>query len=132
MKKAFEVHLSAIIERSERFVILGNHCRRLLNLLEDQPDPGKGESFLGHPHAHAAAGVLDDAAEDMREWQTMLEPVYSAYPEGFDLSARGPDNDELDSDADSGTTAPTTAPSVSSEDDWTDEWTDEDEEENEE
>lgn len=60
--------------------MLARHGRRLLNLLDDTPVV-PGDTRPAFEHAHQARQVLNDAEEDLREWQPNLEPVHSAATE---------------------------------------------------
>lgn len=67
-----------MIERAEKQIILAQHGRRLLSLLDDSPvTPGDG----GHSYQEASAArqILNDAEDDLRKWEPDLEaePVSS-------------------------------------------------------
>jgi hypothetical protein len=68
------MNFAATIERAEKQIILAKHGRRLLNLLDDTPVvPGDARP----PFAHGAEArqIINDAEEDLREWQLDLEPI---------------------------------------------------------
>ena len=71
------MHFAATIERAEKQIILARHGRRLLNLLDDTPVI-PGDSRPAFEHAHQARQVLNDAEEDLRDWQPNLEPIPSS------------------------------------------------------
>lgn len=71
------MHFAATIERAEKQVILARHGRRLLNLLDDTPVV-PGDTRPAFDHSSEARQVLNDAEEDLREWQPKLEPINSA------------------------------------------------------
>lgn len=60
--------------------MLARHGRRLLNLLDDTPVV-PGDTRPAFEHAHQARQVLNDAEEDLRDWQSNLEPIHSAATE---------------------------------------------------
>lgn len=60
--------------------MLARHGRRLLNLLDDTPVV-PGDTRPAFEHAHQARQVLNDAEEDLREWQPNLEPIHSSATE---------------------------------------------------
>ena len=68
------MHFAATIERAEKQIILAKHGRRLLNLLDDTPMV-PGDARPQFEHAAQARQVLNDAEEDLREWEPRLEPV---------------------------------------------------------
>ena len=57
--------------------MLARHGRRLLNLLDDTPVV-PGDARPPFEHGAQARQVLNDAEEDLREWQPNLEPVTSS------------------------------------------------------
>lgn len=57
--------------------MLARHGRRLLNLLDDTPVV-PGDTRPAFEHAAQARQVLNDAEEDLRDWQPNLEPIQSA------------------------------------------------------
>ena len=76
IKEAYDIHFAATIERAEKQIMLARHGRRLLNLLDDTPVV-PGDTRPAFEHAHQARQVLNDAEEDLREWQSNLEPIHS-------------------------------------------------------
>ncbi|KAL8743315.1 MAG: hypothetical protein Q9190_004328 [Brigantiaea leucoxantha] len=77
VKEAYDVHSAAVIERAEKQTILARHMRRLLLLLDDTPVV-PGDARPAFEHGAQARQILNDAEEDLREWQPSLEPVPSA------------------------------------------------------
>jgi len=76
-KEAYALHMAATIERAEKQIILAKHARRLVNLLDDTPVV-PGATRPAFSEASQARQILNDAEEDLREWQADLEPVSSA------------------------------------------------------
>ncbi|KAI4144806.1 MAG: hypothetical protein LQ340_006526, partial [Diploschistes diacapsis] len=74
LKEAYSLHFAAVIERAEKQIILARHGRRLLNLLDDTPVV-PGDVRPAFEHAAQARQVLNDAEEDLRDWQPNLEDV---------------------------------------------------------
>ena len=70
------MHFAATIERAEKQILLARHGRRLLNLLDDTPIV-PGDARPTFEHADQARQILNDAEEDLREWQPNLEPIHS-------------------------------------------------------
>ena len=64
-----------MIERSEKQIILARHGRRLLNLLDDSPVV-PGDTRAAFEHGNQARQILNDAEDDLREWQPQLEPIH--------------------------------------------------------
>lgn len=60
--------------------MLARHGRRLLNLLDDTPVV-PGDTRPAFEHAQQARQVLNDAEEDLRDWEPNLEPIHSAATE---------------------------------------------------
>lgn len=75
-KEAFDVHFAATIERAEKQIILAKQARRLLNLVDDTPIV-PGESHPPFEGAEAGRQVLNDTEEELRNYQTHLEPITS-------------------------------------------------------
>ncbi|KAM3529498.1 hypothetical protein NHJ13051_001825 [Beauveria bassiana] len=68
LKEAYEAEFAATIERAEKQIILAKHGRRLLQLLDDTPVvPGDAKPV--YHHASQARQVLNDAEDDLRDWQ---------------------------------------------------------------
>jgi len=76
LKQAYDLHFAATIERAEKQILLARHGRRLIDLLDDTPIV-PGDSRPEFEHADQARQILNDAEEDLREWQPNLEPVHS-------------------------------------------------------
>ena len=77
LKEAYAAEFAATIERAEKQIILARHGRRLLNLLDDTPIiPGDMRPVF--EYGAQARQVLNDAEDDLREWQPELEDVTSA------------------------------------------------------
>lgn len=77
IKEAYASEFAATIERAEKQIILARHGRRLLNLLDDTPVI-PGDTRPEFPHANQARQILNDAEDDLREWQPELEEVGSS------------------------------------------------------
>ncbi|KAK2623984.1 hypothetical protein QTJ16_006618 [Diplocarpon rosae] len=76
MKEAYAAEFAATIERAEKQIILARHGRRLLNLLDDTPVI-PGDVRPAYEHTHQARQILNDAEDDLKEWQPELEDVTS-------------------------------------------------------
>ncbi|KAM3066350.1 hypothetical protein ACMFMG_003141 [Clarireedia jacksonii] len=74
MKEAYNAEFLATIERAEKQILLANHGRRLLHLLDDTPIV-PGNARPEYANAEYARGVLNDAEDDLREWQLDVEDV---------------------------------------------------------
>lgn len=77
MKQAYDIHFAATIERAEKQIILARHGRRILNLLDDTPII-PGDARPAFEHVDQARQILNDAEEDLREWEPNLEPIPSS------------------------------------------------------
>ncbi|MCJ1474148.1 hypothetical protein MMC13_002806 [Lambiella insularis] len=77
LKEAYDLHFAATIERAEKQIMLARHGRRLLNLLDDTPIV-PGDTRPAFEHAAQARQVLNDAEEDLRDWQPNIEPIHSS------------------------------------------------------
>lgn len=76
MKEAYAAEFAATIERAEKQIILARHGRRLLNLLDDTPViPGDIRGV--YEHTNQARQILNDAEDDLKDWQPELEDVNS-------------------------------------------------------
>jgi len=75
-KEAFAIEFAATIERAEKQIILARHGRRLLNLLDDTPVV-PGDVRPAFEHLAQARQILNDAEEDLKDWQAELEDVPS-------------------------------------------------------
>ncbi|KAF7863215.1 hypothetical protein EAF04_007297 [Stromatinia cepivora] len=76
IKQAYDAEFAATIERAEKQIILARHGRRLLNLLDDTPIV-PGNTRPAFEHAEQARQILNDAEDDLRDWQLDLEDVQS-------------------------------------------------------
>jgi hypothetical protein len=76
-KEAFDIHFAATIERAEKQIILAKQARRMLNLLDDTPIV-PGDTHTGFPSTETARQVLNDAEDELRQWQPDLEPIHSS------------------------------------------------------
>lgn len=80
LKEAYAAEFAATIERAEKQIILAKHGRRLLNLLDDTPVV-PGDTRPAYPHSAQARQILNDAEDDLRDWQpepeTFTTPVQS-------------------------------------------------------
>ncbi|KAI4199289.1 MAG: hypothetical protein LQ346_002598 [Caloplaca aetnensis] len=73
LKEAYDIHSAAVIERAEKQIMLARHMRRLLQLLDDTPDVRPA-----FEHSGQARQILNDAEEDLREWQPSNLEIPSA------------------------------------------------------
>lgn len=71
LKEAYEAEFAATIERAEKQIILARHGQRLLKLLDDSPVV-PGDTREAYPHSGQARQILNDAEDDLREWQPEL------------------------------------------------------------
>ena len=76
LKEAYAAEFAATIERAEKQIILARHGRRLLNLLDDTPVV-PGDMRPAFEHANQARQILNDAEDDLKDWQPELEDVPS-------------------------------------------------------
>jgi len=76
MKEAYAAEFAATIERAEKQIILARHGRRLLNLLDDTPVV-PGDVRPAYEHSSPARQILNDAEDDLKDWQHELEEVPS-------------------------------------------------------
>jgi len=76
MKEAYAAEFAATIERAEKQIILARHGRRLLNLLDDTPVI-PGDVRPAYEHVNQARQILNDAEDDLKDWQPELEDVPS-------------------------------------------------------
>jgi len=74
MKEAYAAEFAATIERAEKQIILARHGRRLLNLLDDSPVI-PGDVRPAYDHVDQARQILNDAEDDLKDWQPELEDV---------------------------------------------------------
>lgn len=74
MKQAYAAEFAATIERAEKQIILARHGRRILALLDDTPmTPGNVRP--AYEEAGQARQILNDAEDDLRDWQLDLEDI---------------------------------------------------------
>ncbi|KAF7951135.1 uncharacterized protein EAE97_002686 [Botrytis byssoidea] len=76
IKEAYDAEFAATIERAEKQIILARHGRRLLNLLDDTPIV-PGNIRPAFEHTEQARQILNDAEDDLRDWQFDEEEVQS-------------------------------------------------------
>lgn len=76
-KEAFDVHTAAVIERAEKQIILANHARHLLSLLDDTPIV-PGEERQTFAHDTEARETLNQAESELRSWTPSFSPLESA------------------------------------------------------
>ena len=76
LKEAYAAEFAATIERAEKQIILARHGRRLLNLLDDTPVI-PGDVRPAYEHVNQARQILNDAEDDLKDWQPELEDVPS-------------------------------------------------------
>ncbi|KAH8748930.1 putative sphingolipid long chain base-responsive protein LSP1 [Hyaloscypha finlandica] len=76
LKEAYAAEFAATIERAEKQIILARHGRRLLNLLDDTPVI-PGDIRPAYEHTNQARQILNDAEDDLKDWQPELEAVPS-------------------------------------------------------
>jgi hypothetical protein len=72
LKEAYDAEFTATIERAEKQIILAKHGRRLLSLLDDSPVV-PGDTRVPYEHGALARQILNDAEDDLREWQPESE-----------------------------------------------------------
>lgn len=76
-KEAYDLHTAAVIERAEKQILLAQHSRRLIDLLDDAPIV-PGEERPAYANAEQARQVLNDAEDGLRAWQPSTEPISSS------------------------------------------------------
>jgi len=76
LKEAYAAEFAATIERAEKQIILARHGRRLLNLLDDSPVV-PGDVRPAWEYTNQARQILNDAEDDLKDWQPELEDVPS-------------------------------------------------------
>lgn len=84
LKEAYAAEFAATIERAEKQIILARHGRRLLNLLDDTPVV-PGDVRPAYEHVNQARQILNDAEDDLKDWQPELEDVPSNATPGDNL-----------------------------------------------
>ncbi|KAI9803762.1 MAG: hypothetical protein M1825_001642 [Sarcosagium campestre] len=77
IKQAYDLNFAATIERAERQIILANHGRRMLNLLDDSPVV-PGDARPAFEHSNVARQIINDAEDDLRAYRPQYEPVQSS------------------------------------------------------
>ncbi|CAI7664454.1 unnamed protein product [Penicillium glandicola] len=77
LKEAYDIHLAAVIERAEKQTILARHARRLLNYIDDTPVV-PGDARQAYDSEPLARQILEDAENDLREWEPSVEPITTA------------------------------------------------------
>ncbi|KAH9902137.1 Eisosome component PIL1-domain-containing protein [Xylariomycetidae sp. FL2044] len=78
LKEAYHAEFEAVIERAQRQVILAQHGHRLLDLLDDSPiSPGDGRR--GYENSSAARQILNDAEDDLKDWENSREIETAGY-----------------------------------------------------
>ncbi|KAM0260373.1 hypothetical protein ACHAQJ_002774 [Trichoderma viride] len=83
-KEAFKIEMDATIERAEKEIILAKHGRRLIELVDDgQVAPG--DARAPYENAVQARQVLNDAEDNLKEWQ----PEYKAVSENGSEQSKG-------------------------------------------
>lgn len=95
LKEAFDIHLTAVVERAEKQIILANHARRLLNYIDDTPVV-PGDARQAYEHELEARQVLEDAENDLRNWQPSLEPIISSADQEVPVHGNGVSEHEPD------------------------------------
>ncbi|EME80825.1 uncharacterized protein MYCFIDRAFT_139639 [Pseudocercospora fijiensis CIRAD86] len=76
-KEAYDLHTAAIIERAEKQLILAQHARRLISMLDDTPIV-PGDEQQPFTHAEAAREVLNDAEASLRAWKPSVEKIHTS------------------------------------------------------
>jgi len=76
LKEAYAAEFAATIERAEKQIILARHGRRILNLLDDTPVV-PGDMRAPWENTNQARQILNDAEDDLKDWQAELEDVPS-------------------------------------------------------
>ncbi|KAL1865523.1 hypothetical protein Daus18300_007168 [Diaporthe australafricana] len=68
LKEAYDAEFLATIERAEKQIILARHGRRLIQLLDDGAVV-PGDDRQPYTHSAQARQILNDAEDDLRDWQ---------------------------------------------------------------
>jgi len=84
LKEAYQLHVNALSERSEKQEILAKHCRRLLELIDDTPVVPGAEKRVWE-HERDAKDVLLDAEEEMGKWTASQEAYIPSSRLGSNL-----------------------------------------------
>ncbi|KAJ5205817.1 hypothetical protein N7491_003558 [Penicillium cf. griseofulvum] len=74
LKEAYDIHLAAVIERAEKQTILARHARRLLHYIDDTPVV-PGDARQAYDNEPLARQILEDAENDLRDWEPSVEPI---------------------------------------------------------
>lgn len=89
-KQAYDAEFLATIERAEKQIILARHGRRLMHLLDDSPIV-PGEQPPAYLHGAQARQILNDAEDDLREWQLDPHDLFGAPgDDNFPVPAHSP------------------------------------------
>ncbi|KAJ5504438.1 hypothetical protein N7463_007312 [Penicillium fimorum] len=88
IKEAYDIHLAAVIERAEKQTILARHARRLLHYIDDTPVV-PGDARQAYDHELSARQVLEDAENDLRDWEPSVEPIGSSAEQDSRAQANG-------------------------------------------
>ena len=65
-----------MIERAEKQILLAKNARVLLNLIDDTPIV-PGDTHPEFAHSEQAREILNNAEEELRNWQHDIEPITS-------------------------------------------------------
>ncbi|KAF1820838.1 uncharacterized protein K489DRAFT_412044 [Dissoconium aciculare CBS 342.82] len=76
-KEAYDLRTAAIIERAEKQILLAQHARELLSLLDDTPIV-PGEDRQAYANELAAREILNDAESSLRHWTKTAQPISSS------------------------------------------------------
>lgn len=85
LREAYEAEFAATIERAEKQIILAKHGRRLLKLLDDSPIV-PGDRRPTYHYAAQARQILNDAEDDLKDWQPEQEE-YTIQPSETDVKS---------------------------------------------
>ncbi|KAF7587940.1 hypothetical protein BBP40_006506 [Aspergillus hancockii] len=77
LKEAFDIHLAAVIERGEKQILLAQHARRLLGVLDDSPVV-PGEPRQDYDRGDEATLIISDAEKDLHAWESTTVPIPSS------------------------------------------------------
>lgn len=74
LREAYDVQLTALIERSQKQILLAQHARQVLAVLDDTPVvPGEQRAaFAKHEELGA---ILGSAETELKSWQPNWEPL---------------------------------------------------------
>jgi len=76
-KEAYDLHTAAVIERAEKQILLAQHARELLGLLDDTPIV-PGEDRATYTQELAAREILNDAESSLRGWTKSHKAITSS------------------------------------------------------